>query len=345
MPDEGPNFSPFAWGALRKVTRAEAALESQVARWLASRAPTSAKVSALIGAPPSPPGSSPFVHVYVHVHVDVDERRSADPNAAFAEVRVDGHSAFASAPSTFVREVAQRLLGGPVELATPRPLTAAENSIFALVVAAALEDAGLRGEVWPVVDADDARRRFDALGTRLELSVSFGERGGSRAQRAVSIVVGLPPQLRVANPPHAAWPSWQFDLPIVVGACLLSREDLARLRVRDVIVVERCLTLRVGPGDIRLEAKPGAVEARVMNGYVPRAMATAEDAQLELTVQLGTTRLTLRQLADLAPGAIVSLGRPLSGPFEVRAQGRLIGQGELVDVDGELGVRIVTLQE
>jgi flagellar motor switch/type III secretory pathway protein FliN len=126
---------------------------------------------------------------------------------------------------------------------------------------------------------------------------------------------------------------------------VLHRDDVARLRVRDVVTLERRLALRVGPGEVILQAKPGSVEARVANGYVPRAMATADDAQMELTVQLGTTRLTLRQLAELAPGAIVSLGRPLSGPFEVRAQGRLIGQGELVDVDGELGVRIVTLQE
>jgi hypothetical protein len=150
--------------------------------------------------------------------------------------------------------------------------------------------------------------------------------------------------LRVANPGGTDWPSWAFDVPILVGACVLHRDDVARLRVRDIVTIESRLSLRVGEGDIDLEARPKAVEARVANGYVPRPMATA-DAQLELTVQLGTTRLTLRQLADLSPGAIVPLGRPLSGPFDVRAQGRLIGQGELVDVDGELGVRIVSLQE
>ena len=46
---------------------------------------------------------------------------------------------------------------------------------------------------------------------------------------------------------------------------------------------------------------------------------------------------------ELAVGQVVSLGRPLAGPFEVRAAGRVVGQGELVDVDGELGVRIVSL--
>ncbi|MDB4955119.1 MAG: hypothetical protein JWO36_2688, partial [Myxococcales bacterium] len=36
---------------------------------------------------------------------------------------------------------------------------------------------------------------------------------------------------------------------------------------------------------------------------------------------------------------------PLAGPFELRAAGKILGKGELVDVDGELGVRIVSLGE
>ena len=66
-------------------------------------------------------------------------------------------------------------------------------------------------------------------------------------------------------------------------------------------------------------------------------------AHLELTVQLGTTRLPQRRIAALAVGEISPLGRPLAGPYEVRAAGQRLGHGELLDVDGELGVRIVSL--
>jgi hypothetical protein len=51
-----------------------------------------------------------------------------------------------------VRAIAQHLYGGPAELAAPRPLGIVERSIFALVVATALEDLGVPGEVWPIVD-------------------------------------------------------------------------------------------------------------------------------------------------------------------------------------------------
>jgi type III secretion system YscQ/HrcQ family protein len=110
-------------------------------------------------------------------------------------------------------------------------------------------------------------------------------------------------------------------------------------------VVERDLLLGLGDGGFALAAAPGAVEGKVASGYVRRDMAALDDAQIELTVQLGTIRMPLGQIAELAVGQVIPLGRPLAGPFEVRAQGRLIGRGELIDVDGELGVRIVSVVE
>jgi type III secretion protein Q len=83
--------------------------------------------------------------------------------------------------------------------------------------------------------------------------------------------------------------------------------------------------------------------AEVATGYVRRDMALPDEAHLELTVQLGTTRLSLRRISELAVGEVIPLGRPLAGPYEVRAAGQLVGHGELLDVDGELGVRIVSL--
>jgi flagellar motor switch/type III secretory pathway protein FliN len=105
------------------------------------------------------------------------------------------------------------------------------------------------------------------------------------------------------------------------------------------------LELVIGAGGVGLSAPPGAVEARVATEYVSRDMALADDANLEVTVQLGTTRLSLRQLGELAIGQIVPLGRPLAGPYEVRAAGRMVGHGELVDIDGELGVRMVSIAD
>ena len=84
-------------------------------------------------------------------------------------------------------------------------------------------------------------------------------------------------------------------------------------------------------------------EAKVATGYVRHDMA--DDTQLDLTVRLGTTRLGVRRIGELAVGEVISLGRPLAGPYEIHVAGRRIGEGELVDIDGEVGVRIVSLTE
>jgi flagellar motor switch protein FliN len=147
------------------------------------------------------------------------------------------------------------------------------------------------------------------------------------------------------TPPARALHPWRLELPILVGRCALPRASMARLAARDVITIEPHLALQVGDGGIGLSAAPGAVEARVATEYVARDMALVDDAHVEVTVQLGTTRLSLRQLGELAIGQIVALGRPLAGPYEICAAGRVVGQGELVDIDGELGVRIVSIAD
>ncbi|MDX2093273.1 MAG: FliM/FliN family flagellar motor switch protein, partial [Kofleriaceae bacterium] len=234
-----------------------------------------------------------------------------------------------------VRALAQRLLGGPIELDAPRSLTAVEHAIWALAIAAAIEDTGIAAEVWP---CSDRSAPLDALAVELLVEI---------AGAPMTVIALCPPDVVVRLPPPRVLPGWSFDLPIVVGACALPRRTVSQLQVRDVITIEPRLSLVIGEGSISLSASPNAVEATVVSGYVPRHMpaAIADDAHLELIVQLGTTRLSVRQLAELAPGQVIALGRPLAGPFEIHAGGRLVGVGELVDIDGEAGVRIVSLQE
>ena len=302
------------------MTRAEAALESALARWIRAR-PIGARVADLAGGA-------------VTTRLVGTLSRPFDPDAAHAEVRIGGASIVLAGASRAVRGLAQRVFGGPAELDAPRGLTAVEEAVWVLAIAAAIEDTGAAAEVWPGAPPGPDH-------VALELVVD------GPGVAPWTIVAYVPPSISVRVPPPRALPTWGFDLPVEVGRCVLDRAAVARLAVRDVITIERDLALVLGAGRVGLSAAPQAVEARVATGYGPRPMtqAIADTAQLELSVQLGTTRLTLRQLGELAPGAIVPLGRPLAGPFEVRAAGQLIGRGELVDVDGELGVRIVSLEE
>jgi flagellar motor switch/type III secretory pathway protein FliN len=311
-----------------------------IARWISVR-PLGVKIARLTGG---------AARVTLHAVHDVPRatelpdptvagapgaRSEIDPHEACAEVRIGGVSIVVAGSSRAVRGLAQRLLGGPPEHEAPRPLTVAEQAIWALALATAIEDTGIVADVWPLAELSPELARD---GIRIELEVDL-------AGSAITVIALCPPGLELRVPPPRDLPTWMFDVPVVLGACALPRESLSRLALRDVITLGGGLALAIGQGTIALHAAAGAVEANVTTGYVPRDMTLPDEAHVELTVQLGTTRLTLRQLGELAPGTIVQLGRPLAGPFEVRAAGRPIGQGELVDVDGELGVRIVSLQE
>lgn len=325
------------------MTRREAALTTALARWIAVR-PLGARSAQLAGGPVTVAitgtyadqgrGSEPSAGSGA-----IERRAAIDPHAAIAEVRIGGLAFLLAGSSRAVRVLAQRLLGGPAELAAPRPLTTAEHAIWALALATAIEDIGVDAEVWPLAELDPDLAR-DA--TQIELAVDL-------AGTAMTALALCPRDLELRVPPARPLPAWKFYVPVVVGSCAVPRDSLSRLAIRDVIIlggtVARDLALWFGDGTIVLAATTGAVEAKVTTGYVARDMALPDEAHVELIVQLGTTRLTLRQLAELAPGAVVALGRPLAGPYEVRAAGRLIGHGELVDVDGEVGVRIVSLQE
>jgi type III secretion protein Q len=72
--------------------------------------------------------------------------------------------------------------------------------------------------------------------------------------------------------------------------------------------------------------------------------ATPDDAVEQVPVVLefllGKVRLTLGELRSLAPGAVVTLDDGSPYVIQIRSGGRTLGQGEAVDVDGRLGIRI-----
>lgn len=61
---------------------------------------------------------------------------------------------------------------------------------------------------------------------------------------------------------------------------------------------------------------------------------------VRLSFDLGEISLTLAELRALQPGQAIRLGHPLASAVRVRANGTLIGEGELVEIDGHLGVAL-----
>ena len=64
------------------------------------------------------------------------------------------------------------------------------------------------------------------------------------------------------------------------------------------------------------------------------------EVMVELTVEVGRTRMTLGQALALGPGSVVTLDRLADKPVDLLVNGKPIARGEVVVIDEEFGLRI-----
>jgi flagellar motor switch protein FliN/FliY len=87
-------------------------------------------------------------------------------------------------------------------------------------------------------------------------------------------------------------------------------------------------------------AQVGAPRPATKLAAVPTGLELLHDVELALTVELGRTRLLVREVLDLVPGSVIELDRAAGSPVDVLVNGTMIAKGEVVVVDEEFGVRI-----
>ena len=74
-----------------------------------------------------------------------------------------------------------------------------------------------------------------------------------------------------------------------------------------------------------------------------RGIEMLHGVEMEVTVELGRTRMPVRDLLALAPGAVIGLDRAAGSPADLLVNGRLIARGEVVVVDEDFGLRITEI--
>ncbi len=67
------------------------------------------------------------------------------------------------------------------------------------------------------------------------------------------------------------------------------------------------------------------------------------DVPVQLTVELGRTRLTIKDLLQLGQGSVVELDGLAGEPMDIFVNGYLIAQGEVVVVDDHYGIRLTDI--
>lgn len=343
--------------ALPQISRADAALWSTVARAVAAKRPvTLAVVAASVG--------EPLLSAELHLMPWV-----SDATMWTTVTLLDAHGALAEVAiaTTWLRRITQRLLGGPDEMAAPRPATAAEHAVWAFVASAIVAAVAAPVEVSlvppPASGARSAVRialqtnaglvacavvpcRADAE-LRLCSGAADGAAGGeiaSAAGRAVASATGL---LRLGAMAPPWWSAVMLALPLAIATTSLPVATWHAVRLRDVIVVASLVPgagVCVGQGLVPLRWDGRGSTSRVDSSYVAPAMiAVPDDTIVTLTVTAGALSMSLARLASLTVGEILELGVPSHGAVELRMAGAVVALGELVDVAGELGVRVTRL--
>ncbi|HLP42665.1 MAG TPA: flagellar motor switch protein FliN, partial [Fibrobacteria bacterium] len=67
------------------------------------------------------------------------------------------------------------------------------------------------------------------------------------------------------------------------------------------------------------------------------------DINLNVTIELGRTRLSIRKILELGPGSIIELDRLAGEPVDLLVNDKVVAKGEVVVVDEYFGIRIISL--
>lgn len=91
--------------------------------------------------------------------------------------------------------------------------------------------------------------------------------------------------------------------------------------------------------------QPARVAPPVASGsYIePRGIEMLHGVYMDVTVELGRTQLTVRELLALTPGTVLELDRAAGSPADLLVNGRLIARGEVVVVDEDFGLRVTEI--
>ncbi|WP_416274515.1 flagellar motor switch protein FliN [Lamprobacter sp.] len=78
-------------------------------------------------------------------------------------------------------------------------------------------------------------------------------------------------------------------------------------------------------------------------GTETRDLAMVLDIPVRLSVELGRTKVTIKQLLEMAQGSVVELDGLAGEPMDILINGYLIAQGEVVVVEDKYGIRITEI--
>ncbi|QTN24046.1 flagellar motor switch protein FliN [Rhizobacter sp. AJA081-3] len=104
------------------------------------------------------------------------------------------------------------------------------------------------------------------------------------------------------------------------------------------------------PNETASEVQPEQVAPASFTNFSPTTATNAGndinmilDIPVQLTVELGRTRIPIKHILQLAQGSVVELDAMAGEPMDVLVNGYLIAQGEVVVVNDKFGIRLTDI--
>jgi flagellar motor switch protein FliN/FliY len=94
------------------------------------------------------------------------------------------------------------------------------------------------------------------------------------------------------------------------------------------------------------EIRNASIEELTPQGGMSSGSANLElvmSVDIDISVEIGRTRMPIRDLLGMAPGSVIELAKIAGEPADVYANGHKIASGEIVVVDENFGVRITEI--
>ncbi|WP_435768382.1 flagellar motor switch protein FliN [Nocardioides sp. SYSU DS0651] len=126
----------------------------------------------------------------------------------------------------------------------------------------------------------------------------------------------------------------------IAAAVLLPEETLAG--AKEPLTAEEAAATSVEASPVVGPEEP-FVPAFSAPSAPPRGLELLHGVDMEVTVELGRTRMTVRDLLALTPGAVLELDRAAGSPADLLVNGRLVARGEVVVVDEDFGLRVTEI--
>ncbi len=93
----------------------------------------------------------------------------------------------------------------------------------------------------------------------------------------------------------------------------------------------------IAPGD------PGRKGIESEKSAQPNTLTLLMDVQMPLTVELGRTRMYVKEILGMGEGSIIELDKLAQEPVDLMVNGKLIARGEVVVIDENFGVRVTNI--